>query len=147
MATRTRKAEVSLLDDRIDVLNRNAVEVSSAKQVFRTVSATLALVRVSAPILHPPVDLHRELNQDKLIDDKDSVQLSEYCFNVCGVLKTAVQGRDADDLDESVRLALEDLGRCVDLSCSVCSLAEQLQDHRRNRADPQEGGEYATHET
>ena len=46
MATRTRKAKVSLLDDRIEVLNREAIEASSAKQVFRTVSATIALVRV-----------------------------------------------------------------------------------------------------
>ena len=49
-----------------------------------------------------------------MIDDKDSVQLSEYCFNVCGVLKTAGQGRNADSLSESVRVALEDLERCVD---------------------------------
>ena len=55
MATRTRNAKVSLLDDRIDILNRGAVDVSSAKQVFRTVSATLALVRVSTTILHPSV--------------------------------------------------------------------------------------------
>jgi len=50
MAPRTRKAlRASLLDDKIDILNRDADEASSAKQVFRTVSATLALVRVSAP--------------------------------------------------------------------------------------------------
>jgi len=48
MATRTRKAEASLLGDRIDILNRDAVEVSAAKQIFRTVSTTLALVRVGA---------------------------------------------------------------------------------------------------
>ena len=57
-----------------------------------------------------------------MIDDKDSVQLSEYCFNVCEVLKTAVQGRNADSLDESVRVALEDLERWVDSSSSTCSL-------------------------
>ena len=49
MATRTRKAKASLLDDRIDILDRSAVEVSPAKQVFKTVSTTLALVRVSTP--------------------------------------------------------------------------------------------------
>ena len=49
-----------------------------------------------------------------MIDDEDSVQLSEYCFNVCNELKTVMQGRNADSLDESVRVALEDLGRCVD---------------------------------
>lgn len=48
-----------------------------------------------------------------MIDDKDSMQLSEYCFNVCEVLKTVVQGRSADSLNESMRGALEDLERCV----------------------------------
>ena len=67
-----------------------------------------------------------------MIDDKDSVQLSEYCFNVCEVLKGAVHGRSADSLNESVRVALEDLERCVDLSFSVCFLTEQLQGHTRD---------------
>ena len=49
-----------------------------------------------------------------MIDDKDSMQLSEYCFNVCEVLKTVVQGRSADSLNESMRAALEDLERYVD---------------------------------
>jgi len=49
-----------------------------------------------------------------MVDDNDSVQLSEYCFNACEVLKTAVQGKDVNSLDESVRVALEDLQRCVD---------------------------------
>ena len=57
-----------------------------------------------------------------MIDDKDSMQLSEYCFNVCTVLKTAVQGRNVDSLGEPVRAALEDLERCVSLSFSACSL-------------------------
>jgi len=49
-----------------------------------------------------------------MIDDKDSVQLSEYCSSVCEVLKAAIQGRNAESLNESVRAALEDLERCVD---------------------------------
>jgi len=53
MATRTCKAKASLPDDRIDISNRNAREASSAKQVFRAASAAIALVWVSAPILHP----------------------------------------------------------------------------------------------
>ena len=77
-----------------------------------------------------------------MIDDEDSVQLSEYCFNVCKELKAIIQGRNASSLDESVRVALEDLGRCVDWPFSTCSLlTEQLQDHGRNRAGSQEGGE------
>ena len=81
-----------------------------------------------------------------MIDDKDSVQLSEYCFNVCEVLKGVVRGRSADSLNESVRVALGDLEKCVDLSFSVCSIIEQLQGHTRDRANSQKGGEYATHQ-
>ena len=46
-----------------------------------------------------------------MIDDEDSVQLSEYCFDVCEALKTVIQGKNADDINESVREVLEDLGR------------------------------------
>jgi len=51
-----------------------------------------------------------------MIDDRDSLQLSEYCFNVCGAVKTAIQGMNAGDLSESVRmaLALRDLERYAD---------------------------------
>lgn len=49
-----------------------------------------------------------------MIDNRDSVELSDYCFNVCEVLKTAIQGKSVDNLDEPVRKALEDLERCVD---------------------------------
>ena len=64
-----------------------------------------------------------------MIDDQDSVQLSEYCFNVCEVLKTAIQATNADSLDESVRVALEDLGRCVDRPSPIFSPTKQLQGH------------------
>ena len=48
--------------------------------------------------------------------DKDSVQICDYCFNVCETLNTTVQGENADDLNESVRVKLEDLGRCAAFS-------------------------------
>ena len=48
-----------------------------------------------------------------MVDDQDSVQLSEYCFNVCEVLKTVIQGKNTDDLDEPVRMALGEMERCV----------------------------------
>ena len=54
----THEAEVSLIDGRIEILNRNAVKASPAKRVFRTVSAILALVRVGAPILYLPMNYH-----------------------------------------------------------------------------------------
>ena len=56
MTAHTRKAKEPLLDSRIDILNRNAVEVPPANQVFGTVSAILALVRVSSLVLCPSVN-------------------------------------------------------------------------------------------
>lgn len=40
-----------------------------------------------------------------MIADKDSVQFSDYCFNVCEALE------DPDDLNEYARIELENLGR------------------------------------
>jgi len=48
-----------------------------------------------------------------MIDEEDSVQLSEYCFNVCEVLETATQGTNTDGLNEFVRTVLGRLERCV----------------------------------
>ena len=48
-----------------------------------------------------------------MIDDKDSVQLSEDCFSVCEALKVAIRGNNPDNLDESIKMALEDSKRCV----------------------------------
>jgi len=46
-----------------------------------------------------------------MINNKYSVQLSESCFNVCEVLDAAIRGKTAEDLNESVRTALEDSER------------------------------------
>jgi hypothetical protein len=53
METHTREIQVSLFDGRIDVLNRNAVEASPARQIFITASSILTLVRVNALAPHP----------------------------------------------------------------------------------------------
>ena len=49
MRTRRQKAIMSL-NDKIDILDENAVADSPAKQVFKTVSVILALVRVSTVV-------------------------------------------------------------------------------------------------
>ena len=101
-------------DDRINILNKSAAEVSATQRVYKTSNAILVLVRVSVLVLPPPADSHRWPNQHKLIDNKDSVQLSEYCFNMCETVKTAIRGKGIGDLSESVRTALKELERCVD---------------------------------
>ena len=48
-----------------------------------------------------------------MVGDNDSVQLSEYCFNVCEVLNIAIRRKDVNDIDESTTKALENLEGCV----------------------------------
>lgn len=49
-----------------------------------------------------------------MTDDEYVMELSEYCFNACEVLKDMLQGTNLVDLDESERVAMQNLGRCVD---------------------------------
>lgn len=65
-----REARVSLIDGKIDILNRDVVEASPAKRIFRTVSAILSLVRVGAPILHLSVNHHISLMVQPGQDDR-----------------------------------------------------------------------------
>jgi len=104
-----------VLDGRIDILDRNAADASPAQRVFKTVSAILVLTRVSVLPLFPPLYSysHRRTVQDKMIDNDDSVQLSEYCFNVSLALETAFQGKNIGGLNKYVRMALKDLERFV----------------------------------
>ena len=48
-----------------------------------------------------------------MVGDKVSAQLAEYCFNAYEALNTAIQGKNRDDLNESVGIALKNLERCV----------------------------------
>lgn len=48
------------------------------------------------------------------------MELSEYCFNMCVTLKTAIQGKDADDLSEPARMGLKELERYIDYPSPVC---------------------------
>ena len=59
MTTRTREAEVSLLNSRIDILNGDAAGASPAKQVFRAIGVILNLIRVSAFVVRSSVNYHR----------------------------------------------------------------------------------------
>ena len=46
-----------------------------------------------------------------MINDEDSMELSEYCFHVCETLNATIPGKCVNDVNESTRVALEDLGR------------------------------------
>jgi len=51
VATHTRNVQASVLNHRINILNRNAVETSHARGVFGAASAIMVLVRVSTLVL------------------------------------------------------------------------------------------------
>ena len=46
-----------------------------------------------------------------MITDDDSIELSDYCFDVCEALDTAVQEKTKDGLNGSAQLGIEDLSR------------------------------------
>ena len=55
----------------------------------------------------------RFADAEKMIDKKASMKLSEHCSNVCETLKTKTQGRNTDDIEESVRMGPGNLERCA----------------------------------
>jgi hypothetical protein len=58
-----RRAKASVLEDRMNILNRNEVEFPFAWQVFGTVSNILALVKVHHYFLLPFVDPNLPANR------------------------------------------------------------------------------------
>ena len=48
-----------------------------------------------------------------MIDNAGSIQLCECCFDVCEALGTAIQGKDVNGLNQTVRTTLEGFERCV----------------------------------
>ena len=127
MATRTLEALASLLDDRIDILERDVTKYSPAKQIFGTISAILALTRVSSlALMHSwTLSPHRLLDQDRINGYKETVQLSDYCFDVCEALKATIQEETKDDLGEFAATAIGDVGRY--LSCTLACLPPFLK--------------------
>lgn len=105
---------MSFFNDKIDTLNRMAVDASPAQQVYRKVGGILALLRVGSLVLRLSADSHSRPNQDRMIRNNDSEQLSKYCFDVCVALGTAIQGKSAGGLSEPAGMALADLERYVD---------------------------------
>ena len=55
-----------------------------------------------------------------MVDDKDSIQLAEYLFELCESLKTATQGKNTDELSGSMRVGLKEIERWVGSPCLLC---------------------------
>ena len=74
--------------------------------------------RQSAPIRGPGSSnqsgAHYSGSGPEMTNNGDSAHTSETCFDMCETLKPTTQGKNANDLDESVRTTPEGLERCVD---------------------------------
>ena len=57
------------------------------------------------------------LDQDRINAYNETVQLSDYCFDVCEALKATIHEENTDDLGEFATTALGDVGRYV--SCTL----------------------------
>ena len=64
------------------------------------------------------------LDQDRINAYNETVQLSDYCFDVCEALKATIQEENTDDLGEFATTALGDVGRYV--SCTLACLPSFL---------------------
>ena len=101
---------LSLLDAAIEAMNL-AKEVSSvtpAKAVFGSVSALLTMIRVRLlPFWVTSFGPTR--NQDSMVNKSDLVELGLACADVCKALERGVNGKRLDDLNQSVREAINQL--------------------------------------
>lgn len=48
-----------------------------------------------------------------MINKKDSAKLSDFCFEMCETLNAAIQGRDGDELSDTIKVGLVEIERCV----------------------------------
>ena len=82
-----------------------------------------------------------------MINDDDSVELADYCFDVCEALNAAIQEKATDGLGGSAQLGLEDLTRYRDCPRALAPvrtpLKSRLEDHPRDRAGAQDEGKHA----
>ena len=101
---------LSLLDAIIEISNL-VKEISSptpAKAVFGTVSILLTMIRVhfsSPSVIYSTFSS----DQDTMANKPDYVDLGLACANVCKALHRGMDGRELDDLSQSVRSAIEQL--------------------------------------
>ena len=102
---------LSALNGFIEVFNL-AKEISSntpAKAVFGSVSVLLAMIRVSLLAFHWSNTDSAECTQDTMMNKADFVELGLTCADICMSLKRGLDGKSEDELNDSVRKAIEQL--------------------------------------
>ena len=107
---RDRDGALSSLNVVIEALNlaKEATSFTPAKAVFGAVSILLTTIRVrfSSPTTGCSVFTY---GQDSMLNEIDYVELGLACGEVCKALIRGMDGRRPDDLNQSVREAIEQL--------------------------------------
>ena len=106
-----REGVVSVLNGFIEVFNL-AKEVSGntpAKAIFGSVSVILAMIRVSLLAFRWSNTDSAEYAQDAMANEADYVELGLACADVCTALKRGLEGKEENDLNDSVQKAIEQL--------------------------------------
>ena len=109
---------ISSLNVAIEALNitKEILSITPAKAVCGSVSVILATVRVCVfPIPLVNGGLERTL-QDSMINEIDYVELGLACADICTALGRGMNGKKADDLNQSVRDATAQLVTWVELT-------------------------------
>jgi hypothetical protein len=69
----------------------------------------------------------------------DYVELGLACADVCKALDRGMKGRRADKLSQSVCEAIEQLTRCVEQQCTLCTIHLPRLHSQDSGGDPGEG--------
>jgi len=96
----------------IDRVSHPFVRFQNKRQRMRNTHRQSASIR--GPGSSNPSDAHYSGSGPEMTDNGDSVHISETCFDMCETLEATTQGKNANDLDESVKTTPEGLERCVD---------------------------------
>ena len=102
---------VSALNGLIEAFSL-AKEISSStpgKAVFASISVFLTMIRVSLLASYWSSTDSAERAQDTMINKADYVELGLACADVCVTLKRGLDGKSEDELNDSVRKAIEQL--------------------------------------
>ena len=107
---KNRDGTLSSLNGAIEAMNlaKEISVITPAKAVFGSVSFLLTMIRVR--YLHHTIGCSKlTCSQDSMLSKLDFVELGLACADVCRVLDGGVKGRQADELSQSVREAIEQL--------------------------------------
>lgn len=106
-----RERVLTALDTLIQILDvaKDACGIPPAQAAFGITSALLTIIRVRPPLLWNYGLPLMTLIQDTMANKQDYVELGKTCANVCQALNRGLNGRQLDDLSQSVIEAIGQL--------------------------------------